>query len=281
MNDQKKNSDGEQLSVDDKLRIAGYSAPRLRHGTPRRNIKIVNSSGSVTGETDTLVLARKILARADIEFDVEQPRYGKCAECGLPCSLLGMRMAMVKRKYIYCSRCKRDRCVVCKRHVSPAKAHLARKRNGNAYCDEHKYYSRNNKTNHVVTCAVCGKRLSKNQEKYCGRKCLVKGAAKTRSSRVPKITCHICDTVVPHKRAVRAARVGGKAFCAKHTGGRLMNRPEASIRCAGFAGNLCPDKAMPTRSAITASAVKRRLGRAWRCNRCAARSRSGQEYTTG
>lgn len=60
----------------EKLRIAGYAAPRLRGGR-RRNIKVTDADGNVVREVSDVELAEKVLARAGIELAVDG---GKTAE---------------------------------------------------------------------------------------------------------------------------------------------------------------------------------------------------------
>ena len=78
--------DRDKLTEIEKLRIAGYAAPRVR-GDVGRPIKVVDRDGRVVRHTDSRELAETMHARAGIEFGVHldaKPLMRSCSVCGRP-----------------------------------------------------------------------------------------------------------------------------------------------------------------------------------------------------
>lgn len=76
------------LTKAERLAIGGAVAPIVRRAAdaPRR-VTIINKDGSPVGVTDSVNVAQSMLARADIEFSVQEgkrPEWVKCKTCGAP-----------------------------------------------------------------------------------------------------------------------------------------------------------------------------------------------------
>jgi hypothetical protein len=72
------------LSTREKLRIAGYTAPRIRDPVSAKQIKVVDAKGNVVREISTVDLALKVHERAGIEFGTiggVTPKKAQCATC--------------------------------------------------------------------------------------------------------------------------------------------------------------------------------------------------------
>jgi hypothetical protein len=80
--------DPDTLTKADRLAIGGAVAPAVRRqaATPRK-VTLVGKDGKPTGQTTSVEVAKSLLARAEIEFSVqegERPEWVKCRRCEQP-----------------------------------------------------------------------------------------------------------------------------------------------------------------------------------------------------
>jgi hypothetical protein len=76
------------LTKADRLAIGGAVAPTVRrHAAAPRKVTLVGKDGKPTGQTTSVEVAKSLLARAEIEFSVQEgkrPEWVKCRRCDQP-----------------------------------------------------------------------------------------------------------------------------------------------------------------------------------------------------
>lgn len=246
----------ENLTLHERLQIAGQTAPALRDARRKRPINVVDADGNVLRTIDSVELAKKVHERAGIEFDVqdgERPRLRTCEDCG--------RAVRVPSKGPVPKRCQDHSGFPCagyrgdpcpNRKVSPARSVI---KNGEwrcPTCTRKSQWDTRGRNEADRTCPGCGKPRGKGS--VPGSKC-IKCAAKGRSPRMspekrraagiagakarlalpperlaeayrkmaekrrkPCVGCHVCAKPVSASTARAARRTGRDVFCGEHLG---------------------------------------------------------------
>lgn len=131
----KRAADKERLSKVTRLAIAGAVAPRLRSKIPgRRRIHVVGADGEVVRSITDVELASGMLARGNIEFQVDDPERGlptfTCAGCGRVTSRKAQGAGAK-----FCIECRNGKCSDCGGLLpSESTAREARKRGREPRC---------------------------------------------------------------------------------------------------------------------------------------------------
>lgn len=102
----------------DRLNVAGAVAPMLRQRAGAgRKITVVDKDGRPVRVTDDVEVAKSLLARADVEFDVQPNKshpLRKCKECDLPFVFVGKKGGARR----LCEKCRNAR-VTCRECGGP------------------------------------------------------------------------------------------------------------------------------------------------------------------
>lgn len=175
----------------ERLRAAGYAAPRLRGKVPRRVFK-TNKDGHVIEETTDVQIAKQLYTKANIEFSTGTKEFKLCAKCDkpfIPRSSLGK----------YCSLCAYTNiCKDCGKRVSPVSVR----------CRPCKYKFQ--RTQNI--CRKCGNPISV-KAAYEQRKGKFKGCKSCPGFKVPlPKTCKHCSGPISKHVALRQRN--GQPHCA-------------------------------------------------------------------
>jgi len=244
-----------RLSVAEKLRIAGASAPALRRTERVRIVNLVDSNGRVVGQVDHVTVAKKLHERIGIEFDVDpsdrREKVRKC-KCGNVFVLPPKRdwKDHAGRLPTRCVECRNAVCRVC-----GAEATEASRKNGTrktAVCAAH-VSTGPSCQKPVPPCVMCGApahspakarfAASKGRPVYCEehrggpataltpKTCEVCGKSlsvqtarfcnehKYEQRRKPRLPCSVCGAPSTQSASARTRIGRSLPYCEEHKGG--------------------------------------------------------------
>lgn len=158
----------EKLSTVERLAIAGKVAPTMRRQERRaRRITTVDAQGNPVRVIDTDALAKRLLARAQIEFSTEKAALVECIGCGV--AFMPKRVGQ-KFHTIKCGQASWARAHKVKRKAADREYHRR------YYADNRAKWTREKRTSTYATtreCPTCGETFSvkKSTQRFCSKAC--------------------------------------------------------------------------------------------------------------